>query len=583
MKKQTIKIGGLDFICSEVMQKIFTGDMKFTKADCSELTMIEKFFLMRSAFSSRNFKHCISSINQAKKFIIESYSEEFRQNEALHFEKNIFIRIYENSLQSEIAKIQEIDCNHKISKNFIQICETVSEIKKQVIAFNLWLENNPTKNFSNINSSQDLLKYQDSFSQERYLTLSESNVQELKKLFSPISKLLHECYKLIAELLLKTNSEEFKDLRKILNDNNCYWSDNVLSQFQYALDGAFHKEVLLIFLFSGYDKTGADEYLNCVVSKTEQFFIDLYEAIPKFEDKKILIEFDIPNISSRTSDQYVNPELFKFNNDRKYFFRLKKILALFDFYVQIKGIEISQEIKNAIRDYKEILTESKMILPEQNAFFVDLSSNLLDILNLTNKELAEILNKDESTIFRQKENGELLKKNLWFWQAATGFTDTFLRGESTIPYYGKEGKSDLKYFNHFILRTSFGELFWSHIKQLETYDENLKRNKKLTPKKHIFSEEYLKQIDLFPCSMMNELRRHRKKLEKLYSIVAYDKMQLNPEMELIDTELLNEDELQQKKAKYEQSLNLAEQYRKTLTETCNECLQLFKDIYYKYN
>ena len=275
------------------------------------------------------------------------------------------------------------------------------------------------------------------------------DVELYSNYLAPIDQPFKNCLDLIKKLALHDDDNAFQTTIQTCTENNCPNLTDIFTRFEYLLDHAFNKEVLLIFLFTTYKKKSdeAIDYLFCVKEKNERFFKYLYSTLKKIPDiahlespdsVDTLLEFN----SVKTNSDIVSPyvyvsESFSFNDDRRYFFKLKKLLSLFSFYVGVANLTLPHTIKKALRDFRYILTESKLLAPESNFWFKDISRILLDNLQITNLELAEILGTAESTVHRQRKSGKLLQKNFDFWKKATGFSDTFLRGETTIPDYGK--------------------------------------------------------------------------------------------------------------------------------------------------
>lgn len=231
---------------------------------------------------------------------------------------------------------------------------------------------------------------------------------------------------MIQQLAFHDDDQDFQTVIKICTEHNCTELTNIFTRFEYLLDPAFNKEVLLIFLFTSYEKK-ADEkidYLFCVKEKTERFFNYLYSTLKKIPDVAYLeppdsvdtlLEFNSVKTDSDIVKKYIHvSKPFVFNDDRRYFFKLNKILPLFSFYVGVANLTLPHTINKALRDFRQILKESKLSEPEANFWFNDITQLLLDNLQITNRELADLLGIDETTVHRQRKDDTLIKKKFFF-------------------------------------------------------------------------------------------------------------------------------------------------------------------------
>ena len=596
-------ITNFDFVFSTGMKKILNikdkNDKKVNKKisdqDYDRLTLIEKFCLMRSDFFINNYEGSKDNVIAARKWICKYYAQQFQDIDFPNFCLNVFDSIYPyiDDYNKELKQVEQHFSHQNMLKIFFEIFNNISFMKILVTDFNKILDPISEKNLPKIYRAKDVLEWTDDLKLKRKkILLSEHgvDVEFSSACIEFINKYFQNGLNLIKELAFDLNDNSFQATIDICIKNNCPKLTDIFTCFEYLLDPAFNKEVLLIFLFTSYEKK-ADEkidYLFCVKEKTECFFKYLYAQLKKIPDKAYLkppdsvdtlLEFNALKFDNDIDNDYIYiSERFDFHDDRRYFFKLKKLLSLFSFYVGVANLTLPHTIKKALRDFRYILKESKLLAPESNFWFKDISRLLLDNLQITNRELADLLDINETTVHRQRKDDTLIKKNFPFWKNATGFSDTFLRGETTIPDYGKHdpNSDNQKYLFSPSAINAFGEIFLELIVQSTAYQYDIKKGKIFARRKNFLTDDpFINELSKVSLQLADEIKKQRLKVMKNNNQLKNYNNFLKREHELENGDLANPD-----LPKFQDDFN---KYSAASNQYLSDFISILKDCIKKIN
>ena len=126
----------------------------------------------------------------------------------------------------------------------------------------------------------------------------------------------------------------------------------------------------------------------------------------------------------------------------------------------------------------------------------------MNLFGLTQSDLAKILGIGNHNVTREKAKGTLIENHDWFWQAATGFTYTYVLGETTIPFYGKIISDSTRYTVLPVSVMAYAEMFLNYIDALTDYRKKIKANPDIFNSK--FLNEFQNQREKFQCAGEND-------------------------------------------------------------------------------
>ena len=498
------------------------------------LSMPEKYWIMHLNFEhflnhikifnlSADVDKLESAIKLSKKNIIAYFSDIFVQDFS-NFKLNLIDMLYEK--QSHINELRTLNGNVTES-NFVDKLIALSEKVKSLSPYiedirSVFVDMNLDIPIElNKPSDMNQLKPFSQASRNFYQVYRQTNcIHSIKEKMNSAIKIIDECKTLITEILVNTDDVEFQNLRAICHENELYEIENYLVILEYALNQDFNDEAILLFLFVNLDDCQKESPLKIVIKKREQLLLNIYNRLHSFSSgtTNTLLDNNSNFIPSEITEPYVNIPPFHSQDDDDIYIllKLKKLIALFQFYCKATNTALPDPLKFHLRDLDFILKETKLTEIAYNPLLDDLPSYVLETFGLNNNDLAEILNKDKSTISRQRTNNVILKNNLWFWKTATGFTYTYINGNTTIPNYGKDSIDDTKYRLYPATAMAFAELFLKRISQLKEYQESLKNKQVPLRKKYILSEKYLSQISMKSIILSDKIREQRIVIDKLY-------------------------------------------------------------------
>ena len=463
-----------------------------------------------------------STINSSKKNIIADYSDIFDQDFS-NFKLNLIDMLYEKqiyindllTLNGSVTESNFVDKLIALSKMVKSLSPYIEDIRSVFVDMNLDIPIELNKP-----SDMNQLKPFSQVSRNFYQVYRQTNcIHSIKEKMNSAIKIIDECKTLITEILVNTDDVEFQNLRAICHENELYEFENYLVILEYALNQDFNDEAILLFLFVNLDDCQKESPLKIVIKKREQLLLNIYNRLHSFSSgtTNTLLDNNSNFIPSEITEPYVNVPPFQSQDEGIYILlKLKKLITLFQFYCKATNTALPDPLKFHLRDLDFILKETKLTEIAYNPLLDDLPRYVLETFGLTNNDLAEILNKDKSTISRQRANNVILKNNLWFWKTATGFTYTYINGNTTIPNYGKDSIDDTKYRLYPATAMAFAELFLKRISQLKEYQESLKNKQVSLRKKYILSEKYLSQISMKSIILSDKIREQRIAIDKLY-------------------------------------------------------------------
>ena len=501
------------------------------------LSMSEKYWVMHINFehffkhiksfdSSANSDKLRSKIYSLKKNIISEYSNIFEQDFS-NFTLNLIDTMYEKqSWINELSILKENGSKSNVVHKLIILSEKIKSLSPHIddiasILNNIKLET-PVKldKLSHIKKLRDFLKVPRNLTS---INKQTDSIRSLKKKINLSTEIINECEILMTEIFFDTNDDEFQLLKITCREKGLNEIENYLIILEYALNQNFNDEAILLFLFVNLDNFDVTNTLKTIIKKRAQLLLKIYNTVISSSTNvisivNILLDNNLNDIPSEITEPYVSvPPFYSRNDDGIYILlKLKKLIALFLFYCKATNVTLLDPLRFHLRDLEFILKETKLTEIAYNPLLDDLPSYVLETFGLNNNDLAEILNKDKSTISRQRADNTILRKHLWFWKTATGFTYTYINGNTTIPNYGKDSIDDTKYRLYPVTAMAFAELFLKRISQLKEYQESLKNKQAPLRKKYILSKKYLKQISMKSIILSEKIREHRIALDKLY-------------------------------------------------------------------
>ena len=180
-------ITDFDFVFSTGMKKILNikgkkdkkVNKKITDQGYNNLTLIEKFCLMRSDFFSKNYKDSRDNVIAARKWICQYYAQQFQDIDFPNFCLNVFDSIYlgTDHYKSELAKIADFSSQSELLKNFAQIIDNIVKVKATATEFNFLLDSMAEKTLHKIENAKNITALLDTFRLENYrLMLSDQGL-----------------------------------------------------------------------------------------------------------------------------------------------------------------------------------------------------------------------------------------------------------------------------------------------------------------------------------------------------------------------------------------------------------------------
>ena len=349
--------------------------------------------------------------------------------------------------------------------------------------------------------------------------LSGKVKQDLKIISEEIIRLQSQ----VQILMLNCNESEINATMKFCDERIDRSSElsgylkKYLTLIYYPIAGSFNHEIILIFLFGKVDWSKAGKYLKIVVERHEKFFLKMYNELKNFSpNTDALLDININTCPIAVTDEYYHqlPEFSPPDEPRAILFKLKKLINLYEFYCKAQKISPLKCVRAAMNVYKNILTETRFTEFHYAPMWNDLPSYIMNLFGMTQSDLAKILGIGNHNVTREKAKGTLIENHDWFWQAATGFTYTYVLGETTIPFYGKINSDSAKYSVLPVAVMAYAEMFLNYIDALTDYRKKIKANPDISKSKFSLNEENTKNLSEKVQFLMNAIQAKRIFLNK---------------------------------------------------------------------
>ena len=115
---------------------------------------------------------------------------------------------------------------------------------------------------------------------------------------------------------------------------------------------------------------------------------------------------------------------------------------------------------------------------------------MMNFFGLNQSDLAKILGVGNYNITRELSKGTLVINHKVLFQAATDFSYTYILGETTIPYYGKNYSHETKYMFEVAVQMAYAEMFLNYIDALVEYREEIANTPHISKSKISSKNEY---------------------------------------------------------------------------------------------
>ena len=482
---------------------IFDKLDEWKNADGEEFSvnLIDAFWLMHLDFEhfirhlrptptdkKRNAIAFREDINSIKHKILEHYSLRF-EDDFQNYPTNMFDKIDYEFRNLDLEKSLSIN-NELLSKTF-DFVNDVKSLFKEI------------RNFQNkyghelqmrkpISSLFDIEKLQISLPKDE---LSP----EIRKHLSLISTKATGLKVQIRELTLNHDEAEFNSAIKFCDEHASELGElgkplkNCLTAIYYLLDHSFNAELILVFLFGKFDRAGAGKALTLVIERHEKFFLSLYNELKSFYPQiDVLLEIAINDYPRAIEAEYYQ-WLHKFSppdEPRAILFKLKKLIHLYKFYCKAQNISLSKCVKHVLFTYEKILIETRFTEFHYAPMWSDLPNYMMNFFGLNQSDLAKILGVGNHNITREMSKGTLVTNHKVLFQAATDFSYTYILGETTIPYYGKNYSHETKYMFGIAIQMAYAEMFLNYIDALVEYREEIANTPHMLKSKLSSKNEY---------------------------------------------------------------------------------------------
>lgn len=467
----------------------------------------------------------LSDIRNVKSKIVHRYSNLFEKDFSNYINKIIFdiytdVLFYKNKDFEDFFELISKKHGFSDDKLLVKIVCFVKfiiylhfEIEKinhlyhkefQPLKFNTFLEQ--LKKFVNNFSQNDLIS-----NDCLLLANFEKKLINLKKLIKSLTLDFNESDYLQAIALLDKYNETYKDL--------CATFKKYLYNFCYMADGSFNHEIILIFLFGVYDFHEVGTYLQTVVKKHENFFRSRYcELKSEYQNIDAILGIYTNECPSAITDSYycTLPPFTVSNDPRFLLFKLQQLIALSNFYYTIKKISSTPYVTSIMNSYTLILKETRFMAISPNFVYDDFLSYTLNLFGLTQTDLAKILGVGNHNITREKQNNSLITKHECFFQATTGFTKTYIYGQTTIPNYGKTDNTDEIYGTQVLIQMTYAEMFLNYIDAITNYKKSLQEDECNTKTIYAINKKFNLEISEKVQDLMRKIQEKREVISDLY-------------------------------------------------------------------
>ncbi|MBR7024560.1 MAG: hypothetical protein IKI08_00925 [Selenomonadaceae bacterium] len=465
------------------------------------VNLIDAFWLMHLDFEhfikhlrptptdkKRNALAFREDIDSIKHKILEHYSRRF-EDDFQNYPTNMFDKIDYEFRNLDLEKSVPIS-NELLSKT-LELVKDVKSLFKEI------------KNFQNrysqelqlqkpISSLADIEKLQTSL-------LKDELSPEVRKHLSLISTKATGLKAQVRELMLNHDEIEFNAAIKFCDEHASKLGElgkplkNYLTAIYYLLDHSFNVELILLFLFGRFDRTGAGEALKLVIERHEKFFLSLYNELKSFYPQiDVLLEIatnDYPRAVEEEHYQWL-PKFSPPDEPRAILFKLKKLIHLYNFYCKAQKLSLSKCVEHVLFTYEKILIETRFTEFHYAPMWSNLPNYMMNFFGLNQSDLAKILGVGNYNITREMSKGTLVTNHKVLFQAATDFSYTYILGETTIPHYGKNYSHETKYMLEVAVQMAYAEMFLNYIDALVEYREEIANTPHISKSKISSKNEY---------------------------------------------------------------------------------------------
>ena len=453
--------------------------------------------------------------------IIEHYSKLF-ETDFQNYTENLIDEIYsdiffdKNNLFEKLPDLSNVDAENSLppdSDLLSKIVALVDEVKSLLKA----VEDFQSKH----GQALQINKPVSSLSAIKNLKVSLTNTKlsgKEKQDLQIISERIFHLQAQIKALKLNCNESEFNAAIKSCDERIDRSSElsrylkKYLTLLYYPINGSFNHEIILVFLFGKVDWSKAGKYLKIVVERHEKFFLSIYNELKAFYPNiDALLDIGTNICPRAVTDKYYHqlPEFSPPDEPRAILFKLKKLINLYEFYCKAQKISPLKCVRAAMNVYKNILVETRFTEFHYAPMWSDLPSYIMNLFGLTQSDLAKILGIGNHNVTREKAKGTLIENHDWFWQAATGFTYTYVLGETTIPFYGKMNSDSARYTVLPVSVMAYAEMFLNYIDALTDYRKKIKANPDISKSKFSLNEERTKNLSEKVQILMNAIQEKR--------------------------------------------------------------------------
>ena len=486
----------------------------------AHLTLIDKFFIFHLQFDENLEFEKKEKLHKIRHDVCSQHARTF-EIDFHNFILDIVDSLYLDSSISEELKILQTPIT--LMKRVALLIKLAKKLREKLLQLNTFLQSLERQNIvvaANVNKPSDLSSFIEFIKQKRNLLdlaykNNETDYERFKKLILKIERYLQCSCSLIEHITFRFSDDDFNSA--ITQCSDCANLKNLLMKIKYCLSPAFNLELILIFIFTDLKYSNNHKFLTIIIEKYEKFFLEIRRELHSVSGETKTLLDEIFNLGiSEIADPYISAPKFSFDDPLQLILKLKKIVALYLFYIKTSDKIISPIIERTLKDFNLILKETRLADMSYNSILIDLPAFVLQTFGLTNKNLAEIFAISESAVSRQRKNGQIVDNHLWFWRTATGFSLSYIAGNTTIPNYGKHDSDDeMKYSFAPASYMAFAELFLKYITRLKEYEALLKSNSNFR-KKFVLSTPYLSQISQKSILIAEEIHNYRIKLDKLY-------------------------------------------------------------------
>ncbi len=334
------------------------------------------------------------------------------------------------------------------------------------------------------------------------------------------------------DALFRYDVEEIRETRaKVLDQGkdkgNRKYSNicALLDRLEYPSPRSFNLELVLLFLFLE-NKPDLPGVVQIIIARYEAFFQTIYQELKQQDPVATgnLLDWERETVPGEMVAQYYRvPEYEPSPNANLRFFKLKKLLALYRFYCTAKGKGLSDSESSLLQGFERVLQETRLPYLAYDPIADGFLMYIKRTFGLTDSDIAERCGLTPSTFSRQQAKGKLNQRQLWFWASVTGFTYTYMNGETTIPNYGvlnPDGKA--AYCFAPAIGMAYAEIILQDLGRLLAYHNELnsndtKRNSKRNSGRiHFITPSHLKEMSRATILLANRLQRCRFTLDDLY-------------------------------------------------------------------